>query len=154
MASSSRSSANISPWKAWARLWQTIQLVRENLNPHLTIFGMVLTMFDVRTNLAAQVVKEVRSYFPDQTFATVVPRSIRLSEAPSYGQTVMVYSPGSPGSAGLCGARRRAAGSGKVASHTTRTKTMKLSQETTGAKHHDPAKSRPGARPRRADPLR
>ncbi len=79
------------------RLWQTIQLVRENLNPNLTIFGMVLTMFDVRTNLAAQVVKEVRSYFPDQTFATVVPRSVRLSEAPSYGQTVMVYSPSSPG---------------------------------------------------------
>ena len=79
------------------RLWQTIQLVRENLNPHLTIFGMVLTMFDVRTNLAAQVVREVRTYFPDQTFTTVVPRSIRLSEAPSYGQTVMIYSPSSPG---------------------------------------------------------
>ena len=79
------------------RLWQTIQLVRENLNPDLTIFGMVLTMFDVRTNLAAQVVKEVRSYFPDQTFATVVPRSVRLSEAPSYGEPVATYAPNSPG---------------------------------------------------------
>jgi chromosome partitioning protein len=79
------------------RLWQTIQLVRENLNPNLTIFGMVLTMFDSRTNLAGQVVREVRTYFPDQTFRTVVPRSVRLSEAPSYGQTILVYSPNSPG---------------------------------------------------------
>ena len=79
------------------RLWQTIQLVRENLNPDLTIFGMVLTMFDGRTNLASQVVREVRTYFPDQTFRTVVPRSVRLSEAPSYGQTILVYAPSSPG---------------------------------------------------------
>jgi len=79
------------------RLWQTIQLVRENLNPNLTIFGMVLTMFDGRTNLAGQVVREVRAYFPNQTFRTVVPRSVRLSEAPSYGQTILVYAPSSPG---------------------------------------------------------
>jgi chromosome partitioning protein len=79
------------------RLWQTIQLVRENLNPQLTIFGMVLTMFDGRTNLSGQVVREVRSFFPDQTFRTVVPRNVRLSEAPSYGQTVLVYAPSSAG---------------------------------------------------------
>jgi chromosome partitioning protein len=79
------------------RLWQTIQLVRENLNPNLTIFGMVLTMFDGRTNLSGQVVREVRSFFPDQTFRTVVPRNVRLSEAPSYGQTVLIYAPSSAG---------------------------------------------------------
>jgi chromosome partitioning protein len=79
------------------RLWQTIQLVRENLNPNLTIFGMVLTMFDGRTNLSGQVVREVRTFFPDQTFRTVVPRSVRLSEAPSYGQTVLIYAPSSAG---------------------------------------------------------
>jgi chromosome partitioning protein len=79
------------------RLWGTIQLVRENLNPHLSISGMVLTMFDGRTNLAAQVVKEVRTHFPAQTFRTIIPRSIRLSEAPSYGQTILTYAPDSPG---------------------------------------------------------
>jgi chromosome partitioning protein len=81
------------------RLWQTIQLVRENLNPRLFISGIVLTMFDARTNLAAQVVAEVRKYFPDQVFRTVVPRSVRLSEAPSYGQTILSYAPGSAGAA-------------------------------------------------------
>jgi len=80
------------------RLWGTIQLVRDHgLNPRLTISGMVLTMFDGRTNLAAQVVREVRTHFPDQTFRTIIPRSIRLSEAPSYGQTILTYAPESPG---------------------------------------------------------
>jgi chromosome partitioning protein len=79
------------------RLWGTIQLVRESLNPHLKISGMVLTMFDGRTNLAAQVVREVRTHFPEQTFRTIIPRSVRLSEAPSYGQTILTYAPESPG---------------------------------------------------------
>jgi chromosome partitioning protein len=79
------------------RLWQTIQLVRESLNPKLMISGMVLTMFDGRTNLAAQVVSEVRTHFPHETFRTIIPRSVRLSEAPSYGQTILTYAPGSPG---------------------------------------------------------
>ena len=79
------------------RLWHTIQLVRENLNPQLLISGMVLTMFDPRTNLSAQVVAEVRKHFPEQTFRTVIPRSVRLSEAPSYGQTVLSYAPTSAG---------------------------------------------------------
>jgi chromosome partitioning protein len=88
------------------RLWQTIQLVRESLNPQLQIFGMVLTMFDPRTNLSSQVVAEVRKYFPHQTFRTVVPRSVRLSEAPSYGQTVMAYAPQSAGAAAYEGLAR------------------------------------------------
>jgi chromosome partitioning protein len=79
------------------RLWGTIQLVRENLNPNLRISGMVLTMFDGRTNLSAQVVREVRTHFPEQTFRTIIPRSVRLSEAPSYGQTILTYAPESPG---------------------------------------------------------
>lgn len=79
------------------RLWHTVQLVRENLNPQLVISGMVLTMFDPRTNLAAQIVNEVRRHFPEQTFNTVIPRSVRLSEAPSYGQTIRSYAPASTG---------------------------------------------------------
>jgi chromosome partitioning protein len=79
------------------RLWQTVQLVRDNLNPHLFITGMILTMYDARTNLAAQVVAEVRKYFPQQTFQTVVPRNVRLSEAPSHGQTIVAYAPQSAG---------------------------------------------------------
>jgi chromosome partitioning protein len=79
------------------RLWHTIQLVRENLNPQLMITGMVLTMFDARTNLATQVVEEVRKHFPEQAFQTIIPRSVRLSEAPSYGQTILAYSPNSAG---------------------------------------------------------
>lgn len=79
------------------RLWHTIQLVRESLNPRLIISGMVLTMFDPRTNLSSQVVSEVRKHFPQQTFNTVIPRSVRLSEAPSYGQTILSYAPHSAG---------------------------------------------------------
>ena len=79
------------------RLWHTIQLVRESLNPQLLISGMVLTMFDMRTKLATQVVDEVRKHFPEQTFHTIVPRNVRLSEAPSYGQTILSYAPRSTG---------------------------------------------------------
>lgn len=79
------------------RLWQTIQLVREHLNPQLFISGMLLTMFDPRTNLSEQVVREVRTHFPEQAFRTVIPRSVRLSEAPSYGQTILTYAPQSAG---------------------------------------------------------
>ncbi len=81
------------------RLWQTIQLVRENLNPQLYISGMVLTMYDARTNLSEQVVREVRGHFTNQAFRTVIPRSVRLSEAPSYGQTILTYAPTSSGAA-------------------------------------------------------
>jgi chromosome partitioning protein len=79
------------------RLWGTIRLARENLNPQLTISGMVLTMFDARTKLAAQVVSEVRRHFPKETFNAVIPRSVRLSEAPSYGRPILSYAPTSAG---------------------------------------------------------
>lgn len=80
------------------QLKDTIDLVVSSpLNPKLVIFGIVMTMYDGRTNLALQVVEEVKRYFPDQIFNTVVPRSVRLSEAPSYGQSIIEYDPSSRG---------------------------------------------------------
>jgi chromosome partitioning protein len=78
-------------------LLKTIQQVREILNDQLSIAGVVLTMYDSRTNLGQQVVGEVQSYFPKEVFQTIIPRNIRLSEAPSYGQTILSYAPASPG---------------------------------------------------------
>jgi chromosome partitioning protein len=80
-------------------LLKTIYMVRDNLNPRLTIAGVVLTMFDARTNLSKQVVEEVRRYFPAYVFETIVPRSVRLGEAPSYGETILSYSPATAGAA-------------------------------------------------------
>lgn len=77
-----------------SRLTETLELVRRNLNPGLTILGLVLTMFDGRTRLAQQVVDEVRSHFKQAVFTTVIPRSVRLSEAPSHGQSIFRYDPG------------------------------------------------------------
>ncbi len=78
-------------------LLDTIRQVREVLNPRLHIAGVVLTMFDARTNLSQQVVNEVRAYFPEQVFETIIPRNVRLSEAPSHGQTILSYAPNSAG---------------------------------------------------------
>jgi len=72
-------------------------MVREELNPGLKIGGVLLTMFDTRTNLAHQVVEEVRTFFGDQVFHTVIPRNVRLSEAPSFGLPVALYAPNSTG---------------------------------------------------------
>jgi chromosome partitioning protein len=85
------------PLEGLGRLTHTIGLVREHLNPQLRIFGIVLTMFDARTNLASDVVAEVQQHFPAEVFASIIPRSVRLSEAPSYGQPILTYAPGSPG---------------------------------------------------------
>lgn len=79
------------------QLARTINLVRDSLNPHLTIAGVVLTMYDTRTRLSQEVADEVRRFFPKQVFKTVVPRNVRLSEAPSFGETILTYSPGSAG---------------------------------------------------------
>ena len=76
-----------------AQLKGTIDRVRDNLNPVLQIDGVVMTMYDGRTNLAQQVVEEVRRYFPQRVCTTLIPRSIRLSEAPSYGQLIAEYDP-------------------------------------------------------------
>lgn len=79
------------------QLTQTIQLVRSALFPELKVRGVVLTMFDGRTRLSSDVVTEVSRHFPEQTFKSVVPRSVRLAESPSYGLPVSVYAPDSSG---------------------------------------------------------
>jgi len=78
-------------------LIHTINLVRDNLNHHLKVRGLLMTMYDARTNLSKQVVEEVRKHFPDKVFDTIVPRNVRLSEAPSYGETILSYAPQSAG---------------------------------------------------------
>lgn len=78
-------------------LLQTIRQVRDILNERLVIAGVVLTMYDARTKLSQEVVREVRQYFPSVAFRTVVPRSVRLSEAPSHGQPILAYAPDSAG---------------------------------------------------------
>lgn len=75
------------------QLISTIDLVKRQLNPGLSILGVLMTMYDARTRLSAQVVEEVRSHFPAQLFNTIVPRSIRLAEAPSFGQAISEYDP-------------------------------------------------------------
>ncbi len=77
----------------------TIDLVKKQLNPELDLTGVLMTMYDARTRLSAQVVEEVRRYFPQRTFATVVPRSVRLAEAPSFGQSIAEYDAASRGAA-------------------------------------------------------
>jgi chromosome partitioning protein len=79
------------------QLTQTIERVRTALFPELRVRGVVLTMFDGRTNLGNDVVGEVRRHFPNQVFASIIPRSVRLAEAPSYGQPISVYAPHSSG---------------------------------------------------------
>lgn len=80
------------------QLMDTVKLVRRNLNPNLEIEGVVLNMFDGRTNLSIQVVEEVKKYFRDKVYRTVIPRNIRLAEAPSFGQPIMIYDEKSKGS--------------------------------------------------------
>jgi chromosome partitioning protein len=70
---------------------RTVRLVRERLNPGLEVLGIVLTMFDGRTSLALQIREEVHRFFPGEIFETVIPRNIRLSEAPSHGRPVMLH---------------------------------------------------------------
>lgn len=79
------------------QLMNSISLVQKNLNPVLTLEGVVLTMFDARTNLSIQVVDEVKNHFRHKVYQTIVPRNVRLSEAPSHGQPVIKYDPKSKG---------------------------------------------------------
>ena len=79
------------------QLLRTVDLVRSHLNPGLTISTILLTMYDGRTRLASQVADEVREHFGEIVLGTIIPRSVRVSEAPSYGQSVMTYDPGSSG---------------------------------------------------------
>ena len=75
----------------------TVRLVRERLNGRLALRGLLMTMYDARTNLSQQVVEEVRKHFGAQVFRTVIPRNVRLGEAPSFGQPIMSYAPSSSG---------------------------------------------------------
>jgi chromosome partitioning protein len=79
------------------QLLNTVNLVKKHLNKNLEIEGALLTMYDARTNLSNQVVKEVKKYFEDKVYKTVIPRNVRLSEAPSYGMPISLYDPRSKG---------------------------------------------------------
>ena len=80
-----------------SQLLRNVQLVQRNLNPQLEVEGVVLTMYDGRTTLAADVVAQVREHFGETTYRTVIPRTVRLSEAPSYGEPIEAYDPMSRG---------------------------------------------------------
>ena len=97
-----------------SQLLKTIQLIQAHLNPTLHVSTILLTMYDARTNLAQQVAAEVRQHFPERTLRTTVPRSVRISEAPSYGQTVMTYDPGSSGALAYLEAAREVAERGAM----------------------------------------
>ncbi len=79
-------------------LMNTVKLVRKSLNPDLDVEGVVLTMFDSRTNLSMQVVEEVKKFFKNKVYDTIIPRSVRLGEAPSFGLPISLYAPNSAGS--------------------------------------------------------
>lgn len=79
------------------QLLNTVNIVKKHLNKNLEIEGALLTMYDARTNLSNQVVKEVKKYFEDKVYKTVIPRNVRLSEAPSYGMPISLYDPRSKG---------------------------------------------------------
>jgi chromosome partitioning protein len=79
------------------QLLDTVRIVKNRLNPSLYIAGVVMTMFDPRTRLASEIVREVRNHFPDEAFQTIINRNVRLSEAPSFGQAILDYDPTSSG---------------------------------------------------------
>jgi chromosome partitioning protein len=91
------------------QLLQTVELVRSHLNTDLTISTILLTMFDARTRLASQVADEVKDHFGEVVLGAIIPRSVRVSEAPSYGQSVITYDPGSSGAVAYLEAAREMA---------------------------------------------
>jgi chromosome partitioning protein len=91
------------------QLLSTVEMVRDQINARLRISAILITMYDARTRLAASVAEEVREHFGDQVLRTAIPRAVRVSEAPSYGQTVMTYDPGSPGALSYLEAARELA---------------------------------------------
>jgi len=81
-----------------AQLLRSVELVKKNLNPNLSVQGIVLTMFDSRNNLSEMVVNDVKEHFGKQVYQTIIPRNVRVSEAPSFGQPVLMYDINCPGS--------------------------------------------------------
>jgi chromosome partitioning protein len=103
-----------------SQLLKNIELIRNHLNPQLHVSTILLTMYDGRTRLSAQVADEVREHVPDQTLLASVPRSVRISEAPSHGQTVMTYDPNSSGALSYLEAAVELAERGAAASTTSK----------------------------------
>jgi chromosome partitioning protein len=106
-----------------AQLLNTVELVRSHLNPKLVVSTVLLTMYDSRTRLADQVADEVRKHFGELVLASVIPRNVRVSEAPGYGQTVMTYDAGSRGAVGYLQAAHELAQRGTASSGTNLTGT-------------------------------
>ncbi|MEK7508876.1 MAG: ParA family protein, partial [Patescibacteria group bacterium] len=79
------------------QLLETVKLVKENLKPELEVLGAALTMFDGRNRLSGEVMQELYKFFPNKIFRSVIPRSVRLAEAPSFGKTILHYDPSSKG---------------------------------------------------------
>jgi len=98
-----------------SQLIKTVEMVRKHLNPRIHVSTIVLTMYDQRTNLAREVAAEVRSHFPEQTLEQTIPRSVRVSEAPSFGQTVITYDPHSSGAVAYLAVAREVAVRGAAA---------------------------------------
>ena len=89
------------------QLLNTIRLVRDRLNPQIALFGVVLTMYDPRTTLGKEVVREISEHFPKEKFDTIIPRNVRLSEAPSFGKDILEHDPALAGRSRLQAAGRR-----------------------------------------------
>ncbi len=85
-----------------SQLINTINIVKKNLNPSLELEGVVLTMFDARTNLSIQVVEDVKRHFRDKVYKTIIPRNVRLGEAPSHGMPITLYDPKCVGAVAYC----------------------------------------------------
>jgi len=96
------------------QLLKTIRLIKQSLNPKLEIEGILLTMFDVRNNLSHQVANEVRKHFKDKVFSTIIPRNIRLSEAPSHGKPILLYDVHSKGAESYLNLAREIMMNGKI----------------------------------------
>ncbi len=97
------------------QLLETVEMVKQHLNQRLQVSTILITMYDARTRLSSGVAEEVREHFGDTVLRTAIPRSVRVSEAPSYGQTVMTYDPGSPGALSYLEAAREIAQKGAPA---------------------------------------
>jgi chromosome partitioning protein len=109
---------------------ETIELIRTRLNPGLGIEGFLLTMFDTRNGLCHQVVEEVRRHFPDDVFQTIIPRNVRLSEAPSHGVPAVVYDPASRGALAYQALAQEIAGASAAGDHLPRQQPDETNQST------------------------
>src|SRR6185503_6886731 len=120
-----------------SQLLKNIELIKSHLNPTLHVSTILLTMYDGRTRLSAQVAEEVRAHFPQQVLRSTVPRSVRISEAPSHGQTVMTYDPNSSGALSYLSAAAELADRGAATSNGSAATTPSTTQtaEPSAAQH-------------------